>query len=109
VHTHATSTPNGDLVEAAAVATAIGTHPAVTATKSMTGHLLGAAGALGAAVAVLSLRDGQTPPIRNLDRPDPEVKLDLVRGTRRSGSWDVAVSNSFGFGGHNVSLAFTRA
>ncbi|MFC1418956.1 beta-ketoacyl-[acyl-carrier-protein] synthase family protein [Streptacidiphilus cavernicola] len=108
VHAHATSTPSGDLVEAAAVASALGSHPVVTATKSMTGHLLGASGALGAAVAVLSLRDGVTPAIRNLDRPDPEVKLDLVRGLPRRGSWDAAVSNSFGFGGHNVSLAFTR-
>jgi 3-oxoacyl-[acyl-carrier-protein] synthase II len=75
----------------------------------MTGHLLGAAGALGAAVTVLALREGCTPAIRNLDRPDPEVKLDLVRGPRRRGSWDAAISNSFGFGGHNVTLAFTRA
>ncbi len=109
VHAHATSTPSGDLVEAAAIATAIGTHPVVTATKSMTGHLLGASGALGAAVTVLALREGAVPAIRNLDRPDPEIKLDLVRGPRRRGSWEAAVSNSFGFGGHNVSLAFTRA
>ena len=108
VHAHATSTPAGDLVEAEAVAAAVGTHPVVTATKSMTGHLLGAAGALGAAVAVLSLREGATPAIRNLDRPDPEVKLDLVRGNRRRGDWDAALANSFGFGGHNVTLAFTR-
>ncbi|MFC1438430.1 beta-ketoacyl-[acyl-carrier-protein] synthase family protein [Streptacidiphilus sp. N1-10] len=109
VHAHATSTPAGDLVEAEAVADAVGTHPVVTATKSMTGHLLGASGALGAAVAVLSLREGATPAIRNLDRPDPEVKLDLVRGNRRRGVWEAALANSFGFGGHNVTLAFTRA
>ena len=109
VHAHATSTPSGDVVEAEAIATAVGTHPVVTATKSMTGHLLGAAGALGAAAAILALRDGCVPAIRNLDRPDPEIKLDLVRGTRRRGEWDAAVANSFGFGGHNVSLAFTRA
>jgi 3-oxoacyl-[acyl-carrier-protein] synthase II len=109
VHAHATSTPAGDVVEAEAIATAVGTHPVVTATKSMTGHLLGAAGALGAAAAVLALRDGCAPAIRNLDRPDPEVKLDLVRGAPRRGRWDAAVANSFGFGGHNVSLVFTRA
>jgi 3-oxoacyl-[acyl-carrier-protein] synthase II len=108
VHAHATSTPSGDVVEAEAIATAVGTHPVVTATKSMTGHLLGAAGALGAAAAVLALRDGCVPAILNLERPDPEIKLDLVRGTRRRGAWDAAVSNSFGFGGHNVSLVFTR-
>ena len=109
VHAHATSTPSGDLVEAEAVAAAIGTHPVVTATKSMTGHLLGAAGALGAAAALLALRDGRVPAIRNLDRLDPEVKLDLVRGEVRTGVWDAALANSFGFGGHNVSLVFTRA
>ncbi|WP_042395463.1 beta-ketoacyl-[acyl-carrier-protein] synthase family protein [Streptacidiphilus carbonis] len=109
VHAHATSTPSGDLVEAEAVAAAVGTHPVVAATKSMTGHLLGAAGALGAAVAVLSLREGAVPAIRNLDRPDPGIKLDLVRGTHRRGVWDAALANSFGFGGHNVTLAFTRA
>ena len=109
VHAHATSTPSGDVVEAEAVAAAIGSHPVVTATKSMTGHLLGASGALGAAAAVMALRDGCAPAIANLDRPDPEVKLDLVRGGPRTGRWDAAIANSFGFGGHNVTLAFTRA
>ena len=109
VHAHATSTPQGDLAEAQAVAEAVGTGPAVTASKSMTGHLLGASGALGAIVALLALRDGSLPPTRNLDRLDPGVGLDVVSGTARSGSWDAALANSFGFGGHNVSLAFTRA
>ena len=109
VHAHATSTPSGDLVEAEAITAGIGGHPVVTATKSMTGHLLGAAGALGAAAALLALRDGRVPAVRNLERPDPEVKLDLVRGAPRGGSWDAALANSFGFGGHNVSLLFTRA
>ncbi|MCX5398904.1 beta-ketoacyl-[acyl-carrier-protein] synthase family protein [Streptomyces sp. NBC_00102] len=108
VHAHATSTPQGDLAEALAVTEALGA-PAVTATKSMTGHLLGASGALGAAVAVLSLCDGITPAIRNLDDPDPRVGLDLVRGEPRKGDWGAALANSFGFGGHNVSLAFTTA
>jgi 3-oxoacyl-[acyl-carrier-protein] synthase II len=109
VHAHATSTPAGDVVEAEAIATAIGSHPVVTATKSMTGHLLGASGALGAAAAVLALRDGSVPAVRNLDRPDPEVKLDLVSGVRREGAWEAAVANSFGFGGHNVTLVFAKA
>ena len=109
VHAHATSTPAGDQVEADAVAAALGLHPVVTATKSMTGHLLGAAGALGAAAAVLALRDGVVPAIRNLDSPDPKVGLDLVRTEPRRGVWEAAVANSFGFGGHNVSLAFARA
>ncbi|MBC3839865.1 beta-ketoacyl-[acyl-carrier-protein] synthase family protein [Streptacidiphilus sp. 4-A2] len=109
VHAHATSTPAGDTVEAEAVAAAIGGHPVVTATKSMTGHLLGASGALGAAVSLLALREGRLPAVRNLDRPDPEVKLDLVRGAPRTGRWQAALANSFGFGGHNVSLVFTRA
>ena len=109
VHAHATSTPSGDVVEAEAIAAGVGSHPVTTATKSMTGHLLGAAGALGAAAALLALRDGRVPAIRNLERPDPEVKLDLVRGEPRTGRWDAALANSFGFGGHNVSLVFTRA
>jgi 3-oxoacyl-[acyl-carrier-protein] synthase II len=109
VHAHATSTPPGDSVEAEAVVAGVGSHPVVTATKSMTGHLLGAAGALGATAALLALRDGRVPAIRNLERPDPEVKLDLVQGAVRTGRWDAALANSFGFGGHNVSLVFTRA
>ncbi|MFD7920627.1 beta-ketoacyl-[acyl-carrier-protein] synthase family protein [Streptomyces sp. NPDC059740] len=109
VQAHATSTPQGDLAEAKAVAEALGTRPAVTAVKSMTGHLLGASGALGAVAAVLSLREGVTPAIRNLDRPDPAIDLDLVSGAPRRGDWGAAVVNAFGFGGHNVSLALTTA
>ncbi|WP_328319742.1 beta-ketoacyl-[acyl-carrier-protein] synthase family protein [Streptomyces sp. NBC_00388] len=107
VHAHATSTPQGDLAEAAAVAAAIGTHPVVTATKSMTGHLLGASGALGAIAAVLALRDGSVPPTRNLTRIDERVPLDVVTGAARTGRWEAALANSFGFGGHNVSLVLT--
>ncbi|MFK4099092.1 beta-ketoacyl-[acyl-carrier-protein] synthase family protein [Streptomyces sp. NPDC019531] len=108
VHAHATSTPQGDVAEAEAIAAAIGTHPVVTATKSMTGHLLGASGALGAMAALLALRDGTVPPTRNLHDQDPEVPLDVVTGEARTGRWDIAVANSFGFGGHNVSLALGR-
>ncbi|WP_405753890.1 beta-ketoacyl-[acyl-carrier-protein] synthase family protein [Streptomyces sp. NBC_01020] len=107
VHAHATSTPQGDLAEAEAVAAAVGTHPVVTATKSMTGHLLGASGALGAMAAILALRDGTVPPTRNLTRLDERVPLDVVTGSARSGRWDAALANSFGFGGHNVSLVLT--
>ncbi|WP_230536892.1 beta-ketoacyl-[acyl-carrier-protein] synthase family protein [Streptomyces sp. OUCMDZ-3434] len=109
VHAHATSTPQGDVAEAQAIAQAVGTHPVVTATKSMTGHLLGASGALGAMAAILALRDGSAPPTRNLTEQDPEVALDVAAGSARSGQWQCALSNSFGFGGHNVSLVFGRA
>ncbi|MGW5359271.1 beta-ketoacyl-[acyl-carrier-protein] synthase family protein [Actinopolymorpha pittospori] len=107
VHAHATSTPQGDLTEAASIAEAIGPHTAVTATKSMTGHLFGAAGAIGAMSAVLALRDQIIPPTINLDKLDPEVKLDVVSGQARQASFKAALANSFGFGGHNVSLVFT--
>ncbi|MET9399766.1 beta-ketoacyl-ACP synthase II [Kitasatospora sp. NPDC002965] len=109
VHAHATSTPLGDLVEAASVLEAIGRHPVVTATKSMTGHLFGAAGAVGALAAVLALRDGVVPATRNLEVPDPAVELDVVAGAPRRGRLTAALTNSFGFGGHNASLVFTPA
>ncbi|MBB5119482.1 3-oxoacyl-ACP synthase [Streptomyces eurocidicus] len=109
VHAHATSTQLGDLVEARSVAGAIGTHPSVTATKSMTGHLFGAAGAVGAIAAVLAVRDGVVPAVRNLVELDPEVGLDVVAGTPRHGRVPAALANAFGFGGHNASLVFTAA
>ncbi|MEU6842858.1 beta-ketoacyl-[acyl-carrier-protein] synthase family protein [Streptomyces sp. NPDC046716] len=107
VHAHATSTPSGDLAEAAAVRQAVGDHAPVSATKSMTGHMLGASGALGALSALLTLRDGIAPAVRNLDDLDPQVDLDVVRGENRTGRWHAALANSFGFGGHNVSLVLT--
>jgi 3-oxoacyl-[acyl-carrier-protein] synthase II len=111
VNAHATSTPLGDVAEAKALRTALGDATAaipVTATKSCTGHLLGAAGALEAAVTVLSLQHGVVPPTRNLDDPDDDVGLDVVRFEPRALRADggAALSNSFGFGGHNVTLAF---
>ncbi|MET9802132.1 beta-ketoacyl-ACP synthase II [Streptomyces sp. NPDC006368] len=109
VHAHATSTPKGDLAEARSVAEAIGVHPAVTATKSMTGHLFGAAGAVGALAAILAVRDGVIPATRNLDALDPEVELDVVTGAPRRGPVRAALTNAFGFGGHNASLVFTSA
>ncbi|MEU8516616.1 beta-ketoacyl-ACP synthase II [Kitasatospora sp. NPDC048722] len=108
VHAHATSTQIGDLAEAESVTEAIGLHPAVTATKSLTGHLFGAAGALGALTAVLAVREGIVPATANLERLDPAVKLDVVAGAPRTGAVPVALTNAFGFGGHNVSLVFTR-
>ncbi|MFI0912992.1 beta-ketoacyl-[acyl-carrier-protein] synthase family protein [Streptomyces abikoensis] len=108
VHAHATSTPLGDLVEARSVTEAIGLHPSVTATKSMTGHLFGAAGAAGALAAILAVRDGVVPATANLDTLDPEVRLDVVAGGPRRGALTAALTNSFGFGGHNASLVFTR-
>ncbi|MEU4655149.1 beta-ketoacyl-[acyl-carrier-protein] synthase family protein [Streptomyces sp. NPDC023723] len=108
VHAHATSTESGDLAEAEAIGRVVGGGAAVTATKSMTGHMLGASGTVGALAALFALRDGTLPAIRNLDEPDPRVDLDLVRGEPRTGHWSAALANSFGFGGHNVSLVLTR-
>ncbi|MDP9841932.1 beta-ketoacyl-[acyl-carrier-protein] synthase family protein [Streptosporangium lutulentum] len=109
VHAHATSTPTGDLTEARSITEALGTRPVVTATKSMTGHLCGAAGAMGAIAAILAVRDGAVPAILNLNDPDPQIGLDVVTGRPRHGRWAAAMANSFGFGGHNASLAFTTA
>lgn len=108
VHAHATSTESGDLAEAEAINLVIGGHAAVTATKSMTGHMIGASGTVGAMAALFALREGTVPATRNLDELDPRVELDVVRGERRTGRWSAALANSFGFGGHNVSLVFTK-
>ena len=111
VNAHATSTPAGDVAEALAIKTAFGASGdslAITATKSCTGHLLGAAGALEAAFSVLAVRDGVVPAVRNLDDPDDDVALDVVRVEPRRMPVPVAVSNSFGFGGHNVALTIVE-
>ncbi len=109
VDAHATSTPLGDVAEATALGLALGAHrPPVTAPKSCTGHLLGAAGAVEAVAAVLSLREGVVPAVRNLDDPDDAVDLDVVRLTPRAHPHEVALSTSFGFGGHDVTLVLTR-
>ncbi|MET9023023.1 beta-ketoacyl-ACP synthase II [Actinopolymorpha sp. NPDC004070] len=109
VHAHATSTPIGDITEAGSVTEAIGPHPAVTATKSMTGHTFGAAGAIGAMASILALRDQVVPPTINLHQLDPAVKLDVVSGEARKMQLNAALANSFGFGGHNAALVFTTA
>ncbi|MFK0284653.1 beta-ketoacyl-[acyl-carrier-protein] synthase family protein [Streptomyces sp. NPDC090499] len=107
VNAHATGTPLGDATEARAVQEAVGPHPAVTACKSATGHLLGASGAVEAVFTVLTLVHGLIPPVRNLDEASDGIELDLVSGGPRRASVRAALSTSFGFGGHNVVLAFT--
>jgi len=107
VHAHATSTPTGDVNEAAALRAALGSPPAVTATKASTGHLLGASGALGALVGLLALRGGVVPPTINLDDPDPEVDLDVVTAPRTTTARHALV-DAFGFGGHSAALVLSR-
>jgi 3-oxoacyl-[acyl-carrier-protein] synthase II len=116
VNAHATSTPEGDLPEARAIADALGTAadggPVVSATKSMTGHLLGGAGAIASVAAILALRDRVAPPTVNLDDLDDEVTIDVATAQRPlaprvDGPPMAALVNAFGFGGHNVALAFT--
>jgi 3-oxoacyl-[acyl-carrier-protein] synthase II len=114
VNAHATSTPQGDVAESLAIRTALGEATdgvAVSATKSMTGHLLGAAGALESIAAVLAVAHHTAPPTINLENPDDDVHLDVVTDTPRAlPAGDlVAVNNSFGFGGHNVALVFRSA
>lgn len=109
VNAHATSTVVGDLIEARSIRGLLGDeadHVALSATKSMTGHLLGGAGALETIFTILALHDRQAPPTINVDNPDPELVLDLVRDKPRAlRDGDIAaVNNSFGFGGHNVAL-----
>ncbi len=116
VNAHATSTPAGDVVEAQAIAAALGSAAdgvVVSATKSMTGHLLGGAGAVESVAAILALRDKVAPPTINLEDPDDDAGLQIAgeaRELRTRASGPMAVlNNSFGFGGHNVALAFTAA
>jgi 3-oxoacyl-[acyl-carrier-protein] synthase II len=109
VNAHATATPVGDVAEAQAIRSALGDHPVLTATKSMTGHLLGAAGAVEAIFTVLSIKHGLIPVTRNLEDLDDEIQLDVVRGEVRHQPLTAALNDSFGFGGHNVALAFTAA
>ncbi|SFP31018.1 3-oxoacyl-[acyl-carrier-protein] synthase II [Geodermatophilus dictyosporus] len=112
VNAHATSTPVGDTAEAAAIRDSVGDHVLVTATKSQTGHLLGAAGALESVFTILALRDQVVPATANLDDPDDDAAvqaLDIVRREPRKASLTAAVNDSFGFGGHNIALVFTTA
>jgi 3-oxoacyl-[acyl-carrier-protein] synthase II len=111
INAHATSTPLGDRAETFAMKRAFGEHAkriAVSSTKSMTGHLLGAAGVVEAIFSILAIRDGVVPPTINLENQDPDCDLDFVPNTARKLKVDVALSNSFGFGGTNGSLIFKR-
>jgi beta-ketoacyl ACP synthase len=108
VNAHATATPIGDTAEANAIRAAGVEHAAVYAPKSALGHSIGAVGALESVLTVLTLRDGVIPPTLNYETPDPEIDLDVVAGEPRNGEYQYAINNSFGFGGHNVALAFGR-
>ncbi|MEK7861817.1 MAG: beta-ketoacyl-[acyl-carrier-protein] synthase II, partial [Chloroflexota bacterium] len=111
INAHGTSTPANDGSETQAIKTAFGAHAAslaVSSTKSMTGHTLGAAGAIEAIFCVLAMRDGVLPPTINLENPDPACDLDYVPNTARRQQVEVAMSNSMGFGGHNASLLIRR-
>ena len=113
INAHATSTPQGDIAECLAITNALGgeiDHVVVTSTKSMTGHLLGGAGALESLATVLALHHRVVPPTINLDNLDPAVKLDVATEQRSLPDGDIAaLNNSFGFGGHNVAIAFRSA
>jgi 3-oxoacyl-[acyl-carrier-protein] synthase II len=110
VNAHGTSTPIGDVLETKAIKSTFGekTKTPVSSTKSMTGHLLGGAGGLEAGLTILALRDQMLPPTINLENPDPECDLDYVPNVARKADLNIALSNSFGFGGTNGSLIFKR-
>jgi len=108
INAHGTSTPAGDPIEVTAVKSVFCDHARrlwMGSTKSMTGHLLGAAGGIEAVVCALALQRGIVPPTINLETPDPQCDLDLIPNKAREAKLKAVLSNSFGFGGHNVSLA----
>jgi beta-ketoacyl ACP synthase len=109
VNAHATGTQVGDVAESKAINNALGSNrPAVYAPKSALGHSVGAVGAVESILTVLALRDQVIPPTLNLVNLDPEIDLDVVAGKPRAGNYQYAINNSFGFGGHNVAIAFGR-
>ena len=109
INAHATGTVVGDVAESVAINRAVGNHkPAVYAPKSALGHSVGAVGAVESILTVLALRDGIIPPTLNLKNLDPEIDLDVVADGPRPGNYKYAINNSFGFGGHNVALAFGK-
>jgi 3-oxoacyl-[acyl-carrier-protein] synthase II len=111
INAHGTSTPLNDKSETAAIKTVFGEQAygiPVSSTKSMTGHLLGAAGALEAILSILVIQDGVIPPTINYQYPDPECDLDYVPNTSRRAQVDCVMSNSFGFGGHNATIILKR-
>ncbi|HBL62517.1 MAG TPA: beta-ketoacyl-[acyl-carrier-protein] synthase II [Cyanobacteria bacterium UBA8803] len=111
INAHGTSTPVNDPTETAAIKKVLGDYAykvAVSSTKSMTGHLLGGSGGIESVAAVMAVADDQIPPTINLENPDPECDLDYVPNQSRQQTVEVVLSNSFGFGGHNVTLAFRK-
>ena len=109
INAHATGTSVGDVAEGKAINNAMGSHrPAVYAPKAALGHSVGAVGAVESILTVQALRDGVVPPTLNLENLDPEIDLDVVAKAPRTGDYRYAVNNSFGFGGHNVALAFGK-
>ncbi|MBJ7340543.1 3-oxoacyl-ACP synthase KasB [Mycolicibacterium sp.] len=109
VNAHATGTQVGDVAEGKAINNALGDNrPAVYAPKSALGHSVGAVGAVESILTVMALRDGVVPPTLNLHNLDPEIDLDVVAGEPRRGEYQYAINNSFGFGGHNVAIAFGK-
>jgi 3-oxoacyl-[acyl-carrier-protein] synthase II len=111
INAHGTSTPLGDIAETRAIKTVFGDHAyklAVSSTKSMTGHLLGATGGIEAIATAFALRDQILPPTINLENPDPDCDLDYVPNQARKAKVDVALSNTFGFGGHNATIVLKR-
>jgi 3-oxoacyl-(acyl-carrier-protein) synthase len=112
LNAHGTGTAMNDAYETIAIKNVFGAAAAslpVSSTKSRTGHLLGAAGALESIIALQALEDGSLPATLNLETPDPECDLDYIPGVARIQDVDVVMSNSMGFGGHNVSLIFRRS
>jgi 3-oxoacyl-[acyl-carrier-protein] synthase II len=111
INAHATSTPTGDVAETLAIKQAFGEYAhsvPISSTKSMTGHLTSAAGAVEAAAVILALKHGVIPPTINYEHPDPACDLDYVPNTARKAALEVAISNSFGFGGINAVVVFKR-
>ncbi|OLB80359.1 MAG: beta-ketoacyl synthase [Actinobacteria bacterium 13_2_20CM_2_71_6] len=109
LNAHGTSTKLGDLAEATAIRTVFGTQsPPVSSSKAVTGHMLGASGVVESAASVMAMLHGLLPPTHNLDDPDPACELDHIRKGPRAVEVDHVMSNSFGFGGHNISLVFGR-
>jgi len=111
INVHGTSTPLGDISETRAIKTVFGDHAkklSISSTKSMTGHLLGAAGAVEAIISILSLVHGVIPPTINYETPDPDCDLDYTPNTALRRPVQFAISNTFGFGGHNATLLMRK-